>query len=80
MVAGNIRSDDKAPFFIVKWCGDAKYNDVINIIDELKIGDVSKYALTKASKPEMLKLSAITGKRYPEMSEPDPVTPGAPAK
>lgn len=72
MVAGNIRSDDKAPFFIVKWCGDAKYIDIINIIDELKIGDVSKYALTKATKPELARLSAKTKKRYPELSEPDP--------
>ncbi len=77
LVASNIRNDDKAPFFIVKWCGDAKYNDVINIIDELKIADVSKYALTKATKPEMRKLKAKTGRNYPELSEPDPVVPGA---
>ncbi len=77
LVAGNIRNDDKAPFFIVKWCGDAKYNDVINIIDELKIADIAKYALTKATKPELVKLSAKTGRSYPELSEPDPVVPGA---
>jgi biopolymer transport protein ExbD len=72
LVAANIRNDDKAPFFIVKWCGDAKYNDVINIIDELKIADVSKYALTKVSKPELQALSGKTGIKYPELSEPDP--------
>jgi biopolymer transport protein ExbD len=74
LVGSNIRNDDKAPFFIVKWCADAKYSDVINIIDELKIADVSKYALTKASKPELQRLSGKTGKRYPELSEPDPVS------
>ncbi len=77
LVASNIRNDAKAPFFIIKWCGDAKYNDVINIIDELKIADVSKYALTKATKPELIKLKAKTGRNYPELSEPDPVVPGA---
>jgi len=65
IVSSNIRNDDKAPFFIVKWGGEAKYNDVINIIDELKIGDVSKYALTKISRPELQALSGKTGIKYP---------------
>lgn len=75
IVSANIRNDDKAPFFIVKWGGDAKYNDVINIIDELKICDISKYALTKISRPELQALSGKTGIRYPELSEPDPNAP-----
>lgn len=75
MVSANIRNDDKAPFFIVKWGGDAKYIDVINIIDELKIGDVSKYALTKISRPELQALSGKTGIKYPELLLPDPSVP-----
>lgn len=73
-VAANIRDDEKAPFFIVKWAGDATYSDIINIIDELKIADVSKYALTKASKPELMKLRAKTQRDYPELAEPEPET------
>ncbi|MEO5644665.1 MAG: biopolymer transporter ExbD [Bacteroidia bacterium] len=81
IVAANIRDDAKAPFFIVKWCGDAKYGDVINIIDELKIADVSKYAITKVSRPELQALSGKTGTKYPELSEPDPgAQPAAPPK
>lgn len=72
MISANIRNDDKAPFFIVKWGGDAKYNDVINVIDELKICDVSKYALTKISRPELQALSGKTGRKYPELLLPDP--------
>jgi biopolymer transport protein ExbD len=71
LVAANIRDDAKAPFFIVKWGGDANYSDVINIIDELKICDISKYALTKISKPEFEKLTTITHIRYPELSQAD---------
>jgi biopolymer transport protein ExbD len=72
LVSATIRDDNKAPFFIIKWGGDAKYNDIINIIDELKIGDVSKYALVKISRPELEALSSRTGINYPELSEPDP--------
>lgn len=75
LVSSNIRNDDKAPFFIIKWGGDAKYNDVINIIDELKIADISKYALTKASRQELQALSGKTGIRYPELSVPEPAAP-----
>jgi hypothetical protein len=75
LVAGNIRNDDKAPFFIVKWGGEAKYSDVINIIDELKIADISKYAITKISKPEFEKLTTITHTNYPELSQPDAGAP-----
>lgn len=75
LVSANIRNDDKAPFFIIKWGGDAKYNDVINIIDELKIADISKYALTKVSRQELQALSGKTGIRYPELSVPEPAAP-----
>lgn len=76
LISSNIRNDEKAPFFIVKWGGDAKYNDVINVIDELKIGDVSKYALTKISRPELEALSGKTGRKYPELAEPAPAAAG----
>jgi biopolymer transport protein ExbD len=76
MVAGNIRNDDKAPFFIIKWGGDARYSDVINVIDELRIGDATKYALTKISQPELQGLSAKTGRKYPDLKPLPPAGPG----
>lgn len=57
-VSAAIRGADNAPFFIVKWGGEATYGDVINVIDELKIGDASKYALTKVSCIELRALNA----------------------
>lgn len=71
-VSSVIRGADNAPFFIVKWGGDATYGEVINIIDELKIGDASKYALTKISRVELEALKAKTGRHYPELDLPDP--------
>src|ERR1041385_8849398 len=64
-----IQSSNKttAPFFIVKWGGDAKYNDVVNTIDELKICDVEQYALTPITGVELQALSAKTGAHYPEL-------------
>lgn len=55
--ASVIKGSDNAPFFIVKWGGDATYGEVINILDELKIGDASKYALTKVSCTELRALN-----------------------
>lgn len=75
-VSSIIRGADKAPFFIVKWGGDATYGEVINIIDELKIGDASKYALTKISRTELQALSGKTGRHYPELDTPDPADAG----
>lgn len=48
-VGAALRGVDTAPFFIVKWGKDARYADVINVVDELKIGQVSKYAVTEIS-------------------------------
>ncbi len=76
-ISSVIRGADKAPFFIVKWGGDASYGDVINVIDELKIGDASKYALTKISRVELQALSGKTGRKYPELDLPDPDAPAA---
>lgn len=67
-----------APFFIVKWGGDAKYNDVINTIDELKICDVRKYALTPITRVELQALSSKFGRTYPELALPDPEAAAAP--
>ncbi|MCU0431865.1 MAG: biopolymer transporter ExbD [Bacteroidia bacterium] len=64
------KNQDDAPFFIVKWGGDATYGDVIDVIDELKIGDVSRYALTKISQPEYEVLSVRTGIKYKDMLPP----------
>ncbi|HLG02144.1 MAG TPA: biopolymer transporter ExbD [Bacteroidia bacterium] len=72
LVSSSIRNDDRAPFFIVKWGADAKYSDVINVIDELKIGDVTKYALTKISYAEYQMLSEKTGRKYEELKNPPP--------
>ncbi len=57
-VGSAIKGNDKAPFFIVKWGGKATYGDVISVMDELKIGDASKYALTKVS---CIELRALNG-------------------
>lgn len=64
------KNQDDAPFFIVKWGGDATYGDVIDVIDELKIGDVSRYALTKISQPEYQVLTVRTGTKYKDMLPP----------
>jgi biopolymer transport protein ExbD len=71
-VGSNIKDDNLAPFIVIKWGGDAKYGDVINIIDELKIGDALKYALVKISRPELEALSGKTGRKYPELLTPAP--------
>jgi biopolymer transport protein ExbD len=66
------RHTKDSPFFIVKWGGGAKYSDVINVIDELKICDVEKYALTTITRVELSALSGKTGVHYPELDLPDP--------
>ncbi|GAB4143718.1 MAG: hypothetical protein Fur0041_18770 [Bacteroidia bacterium] len=67
-----VRGDKNAPFFIIKWGGDATYADVINVIDELKICDVDKYALTTITRLELEGLSKKTGRQYPELAQPTP--------
>jgi biopolymer transport protein ExbD len=64
-----------SPFFIVKWGGDARYGDIINTIDELKICDVEKYALTPITRVELEALSTKTGIHYKELDTPDPSAP-----
>jgi hypothetical protein len=84
-VSSVLKSEDQAPFFIVKWGGDATYGDVINVIDELKIGDASKYALTKISCTEFKALNAYQGGHgltviaYPELNSPECKDEPAPA-
>lgn len=86
-ISSVVRGADNAPFFIVKWGGDATYGEVINVIDELKIGDASKYALTKTSCLELQALNAYQAahgmevKVYKELQGPDcqvPATPEVP--
>lgn len=61
-----------SPFFIVKWAGEARYGQIINTIDELKICDVEKYALTPITRVELEALSTKTGVHYKELDTPDP--------
>lgn len=63
---------ETSPFFIVKWGGDVHYSDVVNMIDELKICDVAKYALTPITRVELKALSGKTGTHYKELDTPDP--------
>lgn len=69
--SANIRNDDQAPFFIIKWGADAHYGDVINVMDELRIADATKYALVKISPVELQSLSAKTGRKYKDLPPPD---------
>lgn len=86
-VGSVIKNNDNAPFFIVKWGGEATYGDVINVLDELKIGDASKYALTKVSCTELKALNAYQQSHgqpvrvYEELNSPDCQDPApAPAQ
>jgi biopolymer transport protein ExbD len=82
-VSSVIRGASTAPFFIVKWGGDATYGEVINVIDELKIGDATNYALTKTSCVELQALNAYqashgqTVRVYKELQSPDCQVPEA---
>ncbi|MBI3511650.1 MAG: biopolymer transporter ExbD [Bacteroidetes bacterium] len=67
-----------APFFIVKWGGEAHYGDVVNVIDELKICDVEhQFALTPITRVELEALSKKTGTHYKELDTPDPTAAAA---
>jgi biopolymer transport protein ExbD len=82
-VSSVIRGASTAPFFVVKWGGEATYGDVINVIDELKIGDATNYALTKTSCIELRALNAYQqghGQQvrvYKELQGPDCQEPEA---
>ncbi|MFH1004469.1 MAG: biopolymer transporter ExbD [Bacteroidota bacterium] len=51
-LATNIKGDKKATFVIVKADDKTKYKNVIDIIDELNVADVGKYALVDISPAE----------------------------
>ena len=51
-LAMNIKGDKTAVFVIVKADEKAKYKNVIDVIDELNIADVGKYALVDISPAE----------------------------
>lgn len=85
VVTSAIKGSDAAPFFIVKWGGEATYGEVINVMDELKIGDASKYALTKVSCLELRALQAYQQSKgqpvrvYEELNGKDCQEPAADA-
>lgn len=51
-LAMNIKGDKKAVFVIVKADDKAKYKNVIDVVDELNVADIGKYALVDISPPE----------------------------
>lgn len=55
--------------FVIKWGGDATYNDVIVVIDQFKINRRKNYVLQKISKSELIALEKITGKQYPDSGQ-----------
>jgi biopolymer transport protein ExbD len=66
-VGSVIRGRDEAPVFVVRWGNEAKYDEVIDVIDELRIGNVSKYVVTEISLAEYRELHEQTGRNYPEL-------------
>lgn len=51
-LATNIKGDKKAVFVIVKADDNAKYKNIVDILDELSLADIGKYALVDMSPPE----------------------------
>jgi biopolymer transport protein ExbD len=47
-----LKSDPKAPFFIIKTLGKSKYKEIVEVLDELNAGQVSKYAVVDMSEAE----------------------------
>jgi biopolymer transport protein ExbD len=41
----HIHSDPRAPYFIIKTMEKTPYGKIVNVIDELQIGDVNKYVV-----------------------------------
>lgn len=54
------KNDKEAPFVIVKTTKNAKYKTVIDVIDELNITNVGKYAVVDISDPELFALYTKT--------------------
>ncbi len=54
------KGDDKAPFFIVKTLDKTKYKIVIDVIDEMNISNVGKYAVVDMSEAEKIALKRET--------------------
>jgi len=51
-MAMSIKGDKKAVFVIVKADDKAKYKNIIDVVDELNVADIGKYALVDISAPE----------------------------
>jgi biopolymer transport protein ExbD len=54
------KGDDNAPFFIVKTLDKTKYKTVIDVIDELNISNVGKYAVVDISDAEKIAVKRET--------------------
>ncbi len=63
-LAIGVKGDKKATFVIVKADEKAKYKNVIDVIDELNVADVGKYALVDISpaEKELIKVFSSNGK------------------
>jgi biopolymer transport protein ExbD len=54
------KGDDKAPFFIVKTVNKTKYKTVIDVIDEMNVSNVGKYAVLDMAEAEKIALKRET--------------------
>jgi biopolymer transport protein ExbD len=54
------KGDDKAPFFIVKTLTKTKYKTVIDVIDEMNVSNVGKYAVVDMAEAEKIALKRET--------------------
>jgi biopolymer transport protein ExbD len=60
-LAVDVKSDKKAAFFIVKADDKAKYKNIVDVLDELAIADIGKYALVDISPAEISMLKTMGG-------------------
>ena len=58
-MAIDLKADKKAAFFIVKADDKAKYKNIVDVLDELSIADIGKYALVDISPAEKLLLKTM---------------------
>ena len=58
-LAMTIKGDKKAVFVIVKADDKAKYKNIIDVIDELNVADIGKYALVDISPAEIAMLKTM---------------------